>query len=55
MNAALNMNSANRFLLPRMKQKTGKKDRFIISQMQLQRHKDGVWRRVGGLVEGRPR
>ncbi len=55
MNAALNMNSANKFLLPRMKQKTGKKDRFIISQMQLQRHKDGVWRRVGGLVEGRPR
>jgi branched-chain amino acid transport system substrate-binding protein len=56
MNAVLNMNSTNKFLLPRIKQKTGKKDRFIISQMQLLRQtKDGVWRRVGGLVEGRPR
>ncbi len=55
MNALLNMNSTNKFLLPGIKQKTGKKDRFIISQMQLQRLKNGLFIRVGGLTEGRPR
>jgi branched-chain amino acid transport system substrate-binding protein len=54
MNALTNMNSTNQFLLPGMKQKTGKKDRFIISQMQLQRHTNGEWAPVGGLIEGRP-
>jgi branched-chain amino acid transport system substrate-binding protein len=55
MNALLNMNSTNKFLLPGIKQKTGKRDRFIISQMQLQRLKNGLFIRVGGLTEGRPR
>ncbi len=54
MNVLTNMNSTNQFLLPGMKQKTGKKDRFIISQMQLQRHTNGEWAPVGGLIEGRP-
>ena len=55
MNALTNMNSTNRFLLPGIKQKTGKRDRFIISQMQLQRWNNGQWAEVGGIVEGRPR
>jgi branched-chain amino acid transport system substrate-binding protein len=54
MAALTNMNSTNQFLLPGMRQKTGKKDRFIISQMQLQRHSGGEWSPVGGLIEGRP-
>ena len=54
MNVLTNMNSTNQFLLPGMKQKTGKKDRFIISQMQLQRHTNAEWAPVGGLIEGRP-
>jgi branched-chain amino acid transport system substrate-binding protein len=54
MNALTNMNSTNQFLLPGMKQRTGKKDRFIISQMQLQRHTGGNWNPFGGLIEGRP-
>jgi branched-chain amino acid transport system substrate-binding protein len=55
MNALTNMNSTNRFLLPGIRQKTGKRDRFIISQMQLQRWNNGQWAEVGGIVEGRPR
>jgi branched-chain amino acid transport system substrate-binding protein len=54
MAALTSMNSTNQFLLPGIKQKTGKKDRFIISQMQLQRHQGGDWVPFGGLVEGRP-
>jgi len=55
MNALTHMNQPNRFLLPGIKQKTGKKDRFIISQMQLQRWNNGQWAEVGAVVEGRPR
>lgn len=61
MNALLNMNSTNRFLLPGIKQKTSparkgrRADRFIISQLQLQRWNNGQWAEVGGVVEGRPR
>ena len=54
MNALTNMDSTNRFLLPGIRQKTGKKDRFIISQMQLQRWNNGQWAEVGGVVDGRP-
>jgi branched-chain amino acid transport system substrate-binding protein len=55
MKALTNMNSTNRFLLPGIRQRTGKRDRFIISQMQLQRWNNGSWQEVGGIVEGRPR
>jgi branched-chain amino acid transport system substrate-binding protein len=54
MNALTTMNSTNRFLLPGIRQKTGKGDRFIISQMQLQRWNNGQWAEVGGIIEGRP-
>ncbi|HSI97202.1 MAG TPA: ABC transporter substrate-binding protein [Gaiellaceae bacterium] len=56
--AALNsMNQANRFALPGVMQKTTARDRFIISQMQLQRFNanSGQWANVGRLIEGRPR
>jgi branched-chain amino acid transport system substrate-binding protein len=56
--AALNsLNAPNKFLLPGVMQKTGPRDKFVISQMQLQRFNasNGVWAPVGRLVEGRPR
>jgi branched-chain amino acid transport system substrate-binding protein len=56
--AALNsMNAPNRFLLPGVVQKTGPNDRFMISQMQLQRFNGStrIWTPVGRIVEGRPR
>lgn len=54
--AALNrMNSVNRFALPGVRQKTGPRDRFIISQMQLIRYQHPDWRLQGRLIEGRPR
>jgi branched-chain amino acid transport system substrate-binding protein len=58
MKALQNMNSTNKFLLPGIRQKTsmrGKIDRFVISQMQLQRWNNGAWVPVGSVVEGRPR
>jgi branched-chain amino acid transport system substrate-binding protein len=55
MNALLNFNSTNRFLLNGVKMKTSRTDRFIISQMRLQRFNNGAWTPIGGLVEGRPR
>ena len=55
MNALLSMNANNKFALPGVKQKTTKKDRFIISQMQLQRYQHPDWVRTGRLIEGRPR
>ena len=54
MNALTNMNSTNKFLLPGIVQKTGKGDRFIISQMQRQRWANGRWQAFGPIVEGRP-
>jgi branched-chain amino acid transport system substrate-binding protein len=54
MNAFTNYNTTNRFLLPGIREKTGRKDRFIISQMQLQRLQNGLFQPVGGLTEGRP-
>lgn len=56
--AALNsMNAPNKFLLPGIIQKTGPRDKFMISQMQLQRFNgsNGIWQPVGPIVEGRPR
>ena len=57
MNALLSMNYPNKFLLPGMVQKTSRTDRFIISQMQLQRYNSTtrLWVPFGRLVEGRPR
>ncbi len=54
MTALTNMDSTNKFLLPGIRQKTGPKDRFIISQMQRQRWNNGNWDEFGGIVEGRP-
>jgi branched-chain amino acid transport system substrate-binding protein len=45
----------NRFLLNGIVQKTSQKDRFLISQQQLQRFANGVWSNVGRIVDGRPR
>ena len=60
MNALTNMNSTNKFLLPGIGRRRARRqgqglDRFIISQMQLQRWNSGQWAEVGGVVEGRPR
>jgi branched-chain amino acid transport system substrate-binding protein len=56
MNAVLSLNSTNRFLLPGVRLKTSKRDRFVISQMQLQRFNANarLWVAFGRLVEGRP-
>ena len=54
MNALLSINQTNKFLLPNVKQKTSRTDRFVISQMQLQRYKHPDWVRFGPIVEGRP-
>jgi branched-chain amino acid transport system substrate-binding protein len=55
--ALTSMNYANKFLLPDMVQKTSRTDRFIISQMQLQRYNGNTRLFVpfGRLIEGRPR
>ena len=54
--AALNtMDNVNKFALPGVRQKTGAKDKFIISQMQLIRYTHPDWRLQGQLIEGRPR
>ena len=54
MNALLTLNQANRFALPGVTQKTSRTDRFVISQMQLQRYAHPDWVRIGRLIEGRP-
>ena len=55
--ALSSMNAPNRFLLAGVVQKTGANDRFMISQMQLQRFNGStrIWVPVGRLIEGRPR
>jgi branched-chain amino acid transport system substrate-binding protein len=57
MNALLSMNYANKFLLPGIVQKSSRTDRFIVSQMQLQRFNGTtkLWVPFGRLIEGRPR
>jgi branched-chain amino acid transport system substrate-binding protein len=54
MNALLSLNSNNKFALPGIKQKTSKKDHFIISQMKLQVYAHPDWKLQGALIEGRP-
>jgi branched-chain amino acid transport system substrate-binding protein len=54
--AALNtMNAVNKFAYPGVRQKTGARDRFIISQMVLSRYNHPDWVPFGRLIEGRPR
>ncbi|MEX0850331.1 MAG: ABC transporter substrate-binding protein, partial [Gaiellaceae bacterium] len=55
MNALLSLNSANKFALPGVVQKTTKSDHFVISQMQLERYTHPDWKLQGKLIEGRPR
>jgi branched-chain amino acid transport system substrate-binding protein len=56
MNALLSMNYPNKFLLPGIVQKSSRTDRFIVSQMQLQRYNGNtkLWVPFGRLIEGRP-
>ncbi len=56
MAALLSMNYPNKFLLPGVVQKSSRTDRFIVSQMQLQRFNSSLrrWVPFGQLVEGRP-
>jgi branched-chain amino acid transport system substrate-binding protein len=54
MNALITMDNTNRFLLPTVKQKSSRTDRFIVSQMQLQRYTHPDWVRIGRIIEGRP-
>jgi branched-chain amino acid transport system substrate-binding protein len=54
MNALLSLNRTNRFTLPGVKEKTSRRDRFVISQMQLQRYEHPDWETFGRLIEGRP-
>ena len=55
MAALLSMNTPNKFALPGVLENTSKTDRFIISQQQLIRYTNPDWKRIGKLVEGRPR
>jgi branched-chain amino acid transport system substrate-binding protein len=55
MNALLSLNTTNRFALNGVRLKTSKTDRFVISQMRLQRFNSGIWTPIGPLIEGRPR
>jgi branched-chain amino acid transport system substrate-binding protein len=55
MNALLSLNAGNKFALPGVKQKTTKSDRFVISQMHLERYTHPDWKLQGKLIEGRPR
>jgi branched-chain amino acid transport system substrate-binding protein len=55
MKALLSLNLKNRFAIPGIVMKTSKRDHFIISQMELQRYSDGVFSKIGPLVQARPR
>jgi branched-chain amino acid transport system substrate-binding protein len=55
MKALLSLNSTNRFALPGVKQKTSATDHFVFSQVEIQRFKDGIWSKVGPLIDGRPK
>ncbi len=55
MKALLSLNDTNRFLLAGIKEKTGAKDHFIISQNKLIKYQSGAWSEVGSLIESRPR
>ena len=55
MAALLSMNSANKFALPGVMQKTSRTDHWVISQMQLEKYTRADWELQGKLIEGRPR
>lgn len=55
MKALLSLNFKNKFALPGVVMKTGPKDHFIISQMEAQRYSNGVWSKIGPLLQARPR
>jgi branched-chain amino acid transport system substrate-binding protein len=55
MNAVLSMNYKSKFTLPGIAMKTSKRDHYVISQMELQRYTNGVFAKVGPLVQARPR
>ncbi len=55
MAALLSLNSANKFALPGVMQKTTKSDHWVISQMQLESYTHPDWKLQGKLIEGRPR
>jgi branched-chain amino acid transport system substrate-binding protein len=53
MAATAKMNWVNPFLLAGIKVKTGRQDRFPISQMKLIRYNNGTWSEFGPLIKGR--
>ena len=55
MKALLSLDAKNKFALPGVVMRTSKSDHFVISQMELQRFSNGVWSKVGPLVQARPR
>jgi branched-chain amino acid transport system substrate-binding protein len=55
MKALLSLNFKNRFALPGVVMKTSPKDHFIISQMEAQRYNNGMWSKIGPLLQARPR
>jgi branched-chain amino acid transport system substrate-binding protein len=55
MAALLSYNTPNQFALPGVVEKTSKRDHFVISQLQLIRYTSPDWKRLGNLIEGRPR
>ena len=55
MKAVLGMNYKSKFTLPGIVMQTGKRDHYVISQMELQRYTNGVFAKVGPLVQARPR
>jgi branched-chain amino acid transport system substrate-binding protein len=55
MKALLSLNFKNKFALPGVTVRTTKTDHFPLSQMELQRFNNGVWSKIGPLVQARPR
>ena len=55
MRALASLNETSPYVLPGIRLKTGARDRFIISQNQLQRFNNGGWTTFGPIVDGRPR
>jgi branched-chain amino acid transport system substrate-binding protein len=55
MKALLSLNVKSRYTIPGIVMKTTNRDHFIISQMELQRYTNGVFSKIGPLVQARPR
>jgi branched-chain amino acid transport system substrate-binding protein len=53
MTATTKMNWVNPFLIKGIRVKTGRQDRFPISQMKLIRYNNGTWSEFGPLIKGR--